>query len=161
LLAAVEANPKLWRAYNALGFIADQKRRFDEAADFYAQALAAKPDSAMLLNNRGYSLLTAGHADVAIGDFRKALALDPQSETVQNNLRLAMAEKGDYAEATRGVVRDTQSVVLNNVGVVAMRRGDLTTAEAMLARAMVGNPNYDAVTARNLDTLAALKATAK
>jgi Flp pilus assembly protein TadD len=158
---AVAADADLWRAYNALGFIADQQRRFGDAADLYAKALAANPDSATLLNNRGYSLLIAGKTDEAIADLRKALVLDPQSETVQNNFRLAMAEKGDYAEATRSIPRDKQAVILNNIGVVAMRRGDLGAAEGMLARAMAGNPNYDAVTARNLDHLASLKESAK
>lgn len=161
LSEAVSADPKLWRAYNGLGFIADLQRQPQEAAELYGKALALNPDSAALLNNRGYSLLISGKPDDALADLKKALGLEPRSETIQNNLRLAMAEKGNYAEATRGLARDRQSVVLNNVGFVAMRRGDLAAAEAMLARAMTGNSSYDAVTAHNLDQLASLKADGK
>src|SRR5215472_2618650 len=132
---AVAADPSLWRALNGLGLIADLQHRADEAAELYGKALAINPDSTVLLNNRGYSRLIAGHADEAIADFRRAIALDPESETIENNLRLAVAAKGNYAEATRNVPRDRMPIVLNNVGYMAMRRGDLGAADGLFARA--------------------------
>lgn len=154
---AVAADPSLWRALNGLGLIADLQHRADEAAELYGKALAANPDSAVLLNNRGYSRLIAGHANEAIADFRRAITLDPESETIENNLRLAVAAQGHYAEAMRNVPRDRMPVVLNNVGYVAMRRGDLADADGLFARAVAENPSYDSITSHNLDELAGLK----
>jgi Tfp pilus assembly protein PilF len=154
---AVAADPSLWRALNGLALIADLQHRADEAGELYGKALAINPDSTVLLNNRGYSRLIAGHPDEAIADFRRAIVLDPESETIENNFRLAIAAKGNYTEATRNVPRDRMPVVLNNVGFMAMRRGDLVAADGLFARALAENPNYDLVTSHNLDELAALK----
>jgi Flp pilus assembly protein TadD len=161
LRLAVAEDSKLWRAYNGLGLIADYKHQSGEAETFYDKAMALNPDSATLFNNRGYSRLTAGSADTAIADFQQSLGLDPSSETVQNNLRLALAVKGDYAAATRGVAHENVSMVLNNVGVIAMQRGDLDAAEGMLSQSMVDSPNYNDVAARNLVQVGAAKGIAK
>jgi Flp pilus assembly protein TadD len=159
LREAIDADPTQWRALNGLALIADLKRQGDEAADLYDKALKLNPDSVMLLNNRGYSNLSFGKTDAAITDFRKALALDPDSETVQNNLRIAIAAKGNYADATRNVAKANLPIVLNNVGYVAMKRGDFAQAETYLSRAMEANPAYDATVAKNLDQLSGLKGT--
>lgn len=156
---AVAADPKLWRAYSGLGWIADLQRQPGEALKFYDQALAVQPQSAILLNNRGYSRLLAGKADEAAADFRKALVLDPDSETIRNNLRVAVASQGRYQEATRDVPHEKIPVVMNNVGYIAMKRGDLAAAEAYLSQAMTESPSYDVVAARNMDALMAMKGT--
>jgi Flp pilus assembly protein TadD len=157
LRAATEADPSLWRAWNGLGLLADLKHEPHEAEDAYGTALAINPDSAALHNNLGYSHLLAGHADAAITEFRKANGLDPKSETVQNNYRLALAAKGNYAEAMRGVSKAMLPTTLNNVGVVAMQRGDLATAEGYFARAMESSPSFATVTSKNIEQLTSLK----
>jgi len=158
LREASEADPKLWRTWNALGDLADVKRQPDEAATLYAKALALNPDSAPILNNIGYSRLMADDPAKAIEAFRKALELDPKSETIRNNLRLAVAENGDYPEAIRAAGRDQLPIVLNNVGYVAMRRRDWDTAEAYFAQAMEASSSYASVTAKNLEQLKAERA---
>ncbi len=153
LREATEADPALWRCWNALGTIADLKRQPGEAQALYARALAIRPDSAAIINNIGYSELAGGDAAQAVVEFRRALALDPQSETIQNNLRLALAAKGSYAEALRSVSRERMPSVLNNVGYMAMQRGDYAAAEGYFARAMEDSTSYNAVAAKNLDQL--------
>jgi Flp pilus assembly protein TadD len=154
---AIEADPSLWRAWNGLGLLADLKREWHEAEDAYGHALAINANSAALHNNLGYSRLLAGQPDEAIGEFRKALGLDPDSETVQNNFRLALAAKGNYAEATRGVSKAMMPVALNNVGVIAMQRGDFRVAEGFLARAMESSPSFLTVASHNIDQLKAME----
>jgi Flp pilus assembly protein TadD len=161
LREAVAADPQLWRAFNGLALLADLARRPDEASELYGKAMAVHPDSAVLFNNRGYSRLLSGKTDLAIADFRRALALDPSSETAVSNLRIAIAAKGDYREASRGVAREKVPVVMNNVGYVAMKRGDLVEAEAYLARAMAESASYQVTAAQNMDRLAALRGDAK
>lgn len=156
LAAATEADPKLWRCWNALGTIADSRGEHDKAQAAYEKALALKPNSAMVINNVGYSRLMAHDPPDAEKQFRKALSLDPGNETIQNNLRLAIAAKGDYREAVKFASRDKLSMVLNNVGFVAMERGDYAAAEGLFARAMDASKSYAVVTAKNLDQLKSL-----
>jgi Flp pilus assembly protein TadD len=158
LREATEADPKLWRALNGLGLLGDLKQQPAEAADFYRKALSLNPESAVIFNNLGYSRLLAGKPDEAMGHLKKALGLDPGSETIQNNLRLAMAAKGNYAEATRSVSKEQMATVLNNVGYVAMQKGDIAAAEGYLARAMESSPSFNTVASKNLEQLKAMKA---
>jgi Flp pilus assembly protein TadD len=160
LRKAVEADPTLWRSWNALGEIADFRHRPDEALTSYARALEIKPDSPAIINNIGYSKLLARQPEQAVVEFKKALALDSSSATIVNNLRLAMAASGNYAEAVKAAPRNLTPVVFNNVGYVAMERGDYSIAQAYLVRAMEGSPSYDSVAAKNLDQLKARQGTA-
>jgi Flp pilus assembly protein TadD len=130
LREAVEADPKLWRAYNGLGLLADLKRQPDEAAEHYAKALAGS-ESAAVFNNMGYSRLLAGKPDEAIVSFRKALGLEPNSEQM--------------------------AAALNNVGYIAMQRGDFHSAEGYLARSMENSSSFNTIAARNLEHLKSLQ----
>ena len=154
---AVAADPKLWRSYNALGLIADAKHEFDSAAQSYNAAISINLDSALLHNNLGYSRLMAGKPEEALVEFRKALALDPSSDTVESNFRLALAAKGDYADAIRGTGVDKLPIVLNNVGYIAMQRGDLLAAEGYLTRAMEKSPSFNTIASQNIEQLKAKK----
>lgn len=150
---ATKADPTLWRSWNALGELADLNGQPDEAAEHYARALKLHPKSPVILNNIGFSRLLANDPDQAIARLRQALALAPTSETIQANLRLALAAKGRYVEAARGTSTKNKPVVLNNIGYMAMQRGDYATAESYLTRAMQDSSSYNVVAAKNLEQL--------
>lgn len=153
LQEASAADPSLWRSWNALGKLADLRHQPEDAAKFYAKASELNPQSAAVANNAGYSKLISGNAPQAVDLLRRALALDPRSETIQNNLRLAIAADGRYDDALKSTSRDQLPAVLNNVGYVAMQRGDLTAAEGYFARAMETSTSYATVAAKNLEQL--------
>jgi Flp pilus assembly protein TadD len=153
LLAASQVDPTLWRSWNALGSLADRRHATADAEKFFAKAAELNPGSAAVKNNLGYSELVKGDPQHAIELFRAALALEPKSETIQNNLRLAIAATGNYDEALRSTAHDQLPVVLNNVGYVAMQRGDRAAAESYFAKAMEASGSYATVTAKNLDLL--------
>jgi Flp pilus assembly protein TadD len=153
LREATASDPNLWRSWNGLGDLADQERNPKEASALYAKALALHPNSAMILNNIGYSSLGSGNYAEAIAEFRKALVLEPNNLTVQTNLRLALAASGDYEAALRSAPGDQMATLLNDVGYIALRRGDYAAAERYLTRAMDASGSYNAVTAKNLDWL--------
>jgi Flp pilus assembly protein TadD len=161
LQQAVSADPSLWRAYNGLGLVADMRRDPEKASAAYFAALALQPASAVILNNLGYSRLLAGRADEALNYLKRALTLDPSSETIQNNVRLALAAGGNYPEATRSVSRALTPVVLNNVGYIALQRGDLVDAEGYLAAAMESSTSFNSIAAKNLEQLRTLKRAAR
>jgi Flp pilus assembly protein TadD len=157
LRQATATDPTLWRAWNGLGLLADARHDPQDAVAAYGHAIAINSGSAILHNNLGYSRLLAGKPDEAIVEFRESMDLDPGNETTRNNYRIALATKGDYADALRGVVNEKLPDMLNNVGYVAMQRGDLPSAEKYLALAMEQSPSFDAVASQNVERLKTMK----
>lgn len=157
LKRAVEQDPKLWRAWNALGYFYDTVDEWSLAGAAYTKALALKPRSAMVLNNRGYSLLLQRRVDAAIDDLSKAVRLDPKLEIAQLNLRLAMAWSGLYQRAVLGTEKKDLPRALNNAGFVALLRGDYVAAEALLLRAVQSDATYNNRAYRNLAYMESLK----
>ena len=157
LQKAVGLDSSLWRAYNALGLVHDKKQDWQFAELNYrrAAAVAEKPES--VLNNLGMSyMLQKRYPESAIA-FRQALERDPHLATAKSNLRLALASQGKYIEALAGVPQEKLPDVLNDVGYLAMMRGDYDNAEAYLSRAMAISPSYHVTAASNLQSLETLR----
>ncbi len=89
----------------------------------------------------------------AVTDFNRALRIDPEFEVARENLRLALAWQGKYVHAMAGAPDTDMARILNNVGFIALMRGDYGNAEAYLLRAMEVDPRYNAPAARNLTYL--------
>jgi Flp pilus assembly protein TadD len=150
--------PQAWRAWNALGGAYDDQRQWAEADDAYARALAASDAPAIVINNRGYSRLLRNRLDEAAADFVEALRQRPDLEAARNNLRLAMALKGEYARATTGAQKDSEAAILNNAGFAALVRGDYAQAEALLQQAIQRRGEYYELAAANLELVRQSKA---
>jgi Flp pilus assembly protein TadD len=150
------SDPTLWRAWNALAQTFDSAREWEQARASYEQALWAAPDAARIHNNLGVSLLRAGAAAAAIDQFGKALELAPGLAIAQTNLRLALAFEGRYLEALAGVPERSLPEALNNVGYIALVRGDHARAEAYFLRALEASPSFFEPAWRNLQYLSHL-----
>lgn len=161
LTKAVELDPSLWRAWNAIGHLHDRAGRWVEARAAYEQALAASPFRAGILNNMGFSLVLQRQWGEAAELLSQAVHLKPDFELARNNLRLALAWQGRYVEALSGVQRDKMAIALNNVGYAAMMRGDLAAAEGYLLRAIETSPAFFEPAALNLLQLDSLKGKAE
>ncbi len=157
LHAAVAQNPSLSRAWNALGYTHDMRLEWREASESYSRALVADPESAMIFNNRGFSMLMQGRIKEALADLGQALHYDPTLRPARENLRLALAWDGQYTLALAGVEGVEKVRALNNVGYVALLRGDHANAEAFLVRAIVVDPAFNTVATRNLEYLRQLR----
>jgi Tfp pilus assembly protein PilF len=161
LREAVREDPKLWRAWNALGYYHDSQHDWAAAAESYGRALEGNPESALVFNNRGFSMLMQERLDEAIADLDRALKIDPDFEVAQENMRLALAWSGRYVHAMSGASKRDMARVLNNIGFVAIMRGDYDNAEAYLLRAMEIDPSYNDVASRNLAYLKQVRELAK
>lgn len=150
---AVALDPSLWRAWNALGRTLDMQGKHDAARESYDRALALAPNSAVILNNRGVSNILAGRYAEAEENLRQASASDRKIQRARANLRLALAWQGKYEEALAGVSRVDAPIALNNIGYIAMKRGDLGHAEAYFAQAMQLSPAFYDKADRNLKFL--------
>jgi len=153
LESAVAADPKLWRAWTGLGRAHDEQKRWSEAATAYESALAASPGSAVILNNMGMSLLLQHRYAEAAGAFEQAIGQDSTLETARSNLRIALAWEGRYDEALAGLQSSERADALNNVGYVAMLRGQRQDAQRFFTQAMEASPTYHYGAAQNLETL--------
>lgn len=161
LQRAVARDAGLWRAWNALGYYHDSNRDWAAAADSYGKALEGNPDSVLVYNNRGFSMLMQRRLEEAVADFNRALRMDPEFEIARENLRLALAWQGKYVHAMAGASNRDMPRILNNVGFIALMRGDYGNAEAYLLRAMEADPRYNETAARNLTYLKQIREMAK
>ncbi len=161
LQRAVAQDSGLWRAWNALGFHHDSNQDWAAAGDSYSKALEGNPDSALIYNNRGFSLLMQRRLEEAVSDLNRALRMDPKLDIARENLRLTLAWQGKYVRAMAGASNRDMPRVLNNVGFIALMRGDYGNAEAYLLRAMEADPRYNETAARNLSYLRQVQEQAK
>jgi Flp pilus assembly protein TadD len=157
LKSAVDADPKAWRAWNALAGEYDLRRDWPQAEAAYAHALGASTNTAQVLNNRGYSRILQGRLDEAVTDLVAALRKDPGLAAARTNLRFAMAMRGEYDEALAGAVADKRPAALNNAGFAAMMRGDYDRAVALFEEAMAAKGEYYARASANLQMAKSLK----
>jgi Flp pilus assembly protein TadD len=157
LKLAVMNDESLWRAHNALGVYADKSGDYSTAQRHYNVALAANPDAAYVLNNRGYSKYLAGDAQGAALDFYAA-ANDQGFVQAWANLGRIYAEEGQYDDAikTYKLVMNEASA-FNNIGSVAIENGDLVRAEHYLSEAIRLSPTYFPSAEENLSHLQQLQ----
>jgi Tfp pilus assembly protein PilF len=79
--------------------------------------------------------------------------LNPSFETAAQNRRVALAMTGQYDAALVGVSEHDMPAVLNNIGVVAARRGDRAVADRLLSAALTASPRFYEVAERNRTAL--------
>ena len=157
LRQALSHDPKLWRAWNALGRAQDKAGKYAEAEESYQAALKENPTSGVVHNNRGVSNMLAGNYKEAEQAFRAAIASDPELKQARSNLRLALAWQGRYAQALTDVDRLELPATLNNIGYIAMNRGDYRHAEAYFVQAKQSSPAFYDKADRNLRFLQQLR----
>jgi tetratricopeptide (TPR) repeat protein len=153
LRQAVEQDPGLWRAWNVIGRNHALEGDVEKALTSYDLALLANGQAASVYNNRGMTLIMTMRYSEAESSFRHALALDPALMAAKMNLRLALAWQGRYDEAVTELKRGDAPRVLNNIGFVAMERGDFATAKMLFTKAMEISPSYYPIAAKNLEAL--------
>ena len=88
------------QAYEALGMAASLRKKYDESAADYKQAIAvgATQDPATQLR-LGQALLDANKLDEAAACYQQSLQLNPNSAQVHLNLALLFAAQGKLDEA--------------------------------------------------------------
>jgi Flp pilus assembly protein TadD len=140
-----------WKTWNSLGYAEDLLENWGEAENAYRRAASLDAKIAAPLNNLGMSYVRQQRFDEAIVVFNDALRREPSLEIAHLNLRIAHAMKGDYATALAGADERERAVVLNNVGVAAMARGELDVAKRLFRQALDANPTFYDVAFNNLE----------
>jgi len=85
---AMELSPKTKEAYVGLAASYDRLGRYDLSDRVYSALHKLSGESVQYYNNLGYSYMLRGNLPAAAKAFRRAKALDPDNEIVDNNLML-------------------------------------------------------------------------
>lgn len=156
LKQATALDPGLWRAWNGLGYYYDHVQDWQKSEASYGHAITLRPDRAILYNNRGFSRLLQKKMEGAIADLLKAIQLAPDNTLARLNLQLALATAGEYGQAMSLEAQDTSANGLNNVGYVALLKGDYSNAESFLTQAMATSYWFHEKAWKNLGLLHSL-----
>jgi Tfp pilus assembly protein PilF len=98
---AVEIAPQYSAAWNHLGTIAYQTRRYSEAEGYFRKALTADPQSFEALVNLGGVLLNLAKYDEALAYNQHAVLRRPNDALANSQLGMSYLAKGDLAPAEK------------------------------------------------------------
>ncbi len=142
-LEPVVAQQKSWRAYNGLGILANVLGDFPRAEVLFRKADAIFPNSPELLNNLGFALYSASRFPEALAYYNKALQINPDFKKAIYNYALLQAFLGKYDIAYDAFVKVSSDVEANNnLGYIAMEKGDYKKADNYLQEAIRLSPEY-------------------
>ena len=140
-----------WRAWNARGVLADTQSDWAEADRAFAHAAELAPNKAEVLNNQGWSQLLRGNWQGAASVLERAVASDPRSQRIANNLELARAALADRLPERRPAESGRAwAERLNDAGVAAQLRGDKARAVAAFTAALEASETWYPRAANNL-----------
>jgi cytochrome c-type biogenesis protein CcmH/NrfG len=98
---AVKLDPTAKAAYNSLGNVYYQQRRYQQAIAMYQKALSIDPDYAKARNNLGSTYMQLAMDRRAIDEFQKALRADSSYSLAYYNLACVYARSGNRATAAQ------------------------------------------------------------
>jgi tetratricopeptide (TPR) repeat protein len=95
---------------------------FKKAREYYAKALAVKPDNVNVRTDLGLTYFFDRPSDPthAIAEYRKSLAIDPKHELTLQNMAFALIATGGYDEAEK-TIATLESVNPANTSIANMR----------------------------------------
>lgn len=132
-----------WRAYNALGIIANLQGNVHQAESYFKMADRHSPNSPELLNNIGFALYSAKNLNQAALFYHKALEINPNYKKAIYNLGLLHAHLKNYEEAYVAFAKVASTAEANNnTGYIAMMNGDYDVANRYLQEAIRISPQY-------------------
>ncbi len=157
-LEQVVAKQKSWSAYNGLGIIANVQGDFPLAEALFKKADVISPNSPEILNNVGFALYSAYRFPEALAYYSKALQINPNFKKAIYNYALLQARLGKYDVAYDAFVRVSSEIEANNnLGYIAMDRGDYKKANNYLQEAIRLSPEFYKKANENLKRLEILE----
>jgi TPR repeat/Tetratricopeptide repeat len=141
---ALEAQATAEAAFDR-AMAAESKGQWEQAKQYYRQALALNSTLVEARNNLGNLYIRQQQMTAAIGEFRAALALDPNYAVARNNLGIAYFLMGEEALAIQEFLAALRldSVYVSpyyNLASLYARRGDAGQAVAFLTKALAIDP---------------------
>lgn len=147
-LEAARLDPKRTDAWIALGNLAFDSGRDDEALARYARALELKPDSVEALSNTGKVHAMRKDFALAVTYLEKALEARPDSATALGTLGGVLIELGNLERAGEllqrallsATARETLLAIHGNLGILHLRRREREKAIASFEEVLKLDP---------------------
>jgi tetratricopeptide (TPR) repeat protein len=128
---ALQLDPEMVEAHNALGMLHAQQGRYDEAVRQLAMATRLSPKSAKFHNNLGYVHHLNADYTAAINEFRSALTLDAHHALATNNLQTSCEKLDGAVEARLAPHENAESRPFETFPCVATRLANGTDTNAV------------------------------
>lgn len=143
------------RRYLIDAMVADQDQDWSSADAAYAKAEKLAPRPAAVLNNWGVSQMSRGDLEAAEETFSRAISYDSRLFNAKNNLAIVRGLRGEYTLPIVPLTDSEKAVLLNNLGIIAMRQGQERVARGLFAAAVEAHPEFYASAAGKLQALEA------
>ena len=136
--------------------LADHRQDWAAADAAYQRAESLSPNPADILNNWGVSQMSRGDLEAADATFRRAISFDSRMFKAKNNLAISRGLRGNYQMPVMPLTDVERAQILNNLGLIALRRDEKRIARGLFADAVATHPQHYQAAA---DRLAALEST--
>ena len=142
------------RRYLVVGMLADHDQNWAMADQSYARAETLATNPANVINNWGVSKMSRKDLPGAAATFERALSFDSRLFSAKNNLAISRGLQGNFELPIVPMTEREKAIILNNLGLIAMRKGETGIARGLFAAAVDAHPQHYAAAA---DRLAALE----
>lgn len=141
------------RRYVIDAMVADQNSDWPSADAAYAKAERMSSRPAAVLNNWGVSQMSRGDLSAASATFNRALSYDSSLFNAKNNLAIVRGLQGEYSLPLVPLSDEEKAILLNNLGIIAMRQGKEDVARGLFAAAVDAHPQHYQAAADKLAVL--------
>lgn len=145
---ALEAEPKLSKADQAMGIVLTKIGRYGEAKGYYLKAVLSDPHNALAYNSLGLAYDREGDLTEAKRCFLKALELKPNSSQAHNNLGMVYGKMGENGKAIQEFeialkLNPKSARAYTNLGLIQYRLGKTSEAKDLWQRALSIDPEFE------------------
>ena len=143
-----------YRRHMLEAMLADHDQNWAAADAAYARAETLTTNPASVLNNWGVSMMSRGNLPQAEATFQRALSFNSRLFNAKNNLAIVRGLQGNYELPVIPMTEKEKAIILNNLGLIALRKGEQGIARGLFAAAVDAHPQHYGAAA---DRLAALE----
>lgn len=144
------------RRHMVEAMLADHEQNWSAADAAYARAETLSTNPANVLNNWGVSLMSRGDLPAATRSFEKALTYNARLFSAKNNLAISRGLQGNYQLPIIPMTETEKALILNNLGVIAMKKDQVRIARGLFAAAVEAHPQHYEAAANRLASLEAV-----
>lgn len=156
VVAALPPGLNTGRRHMVEAMLADSEQNWTAADAAYARAETLSTNPASVLNNWGVSLMSRGDLPAAQNTFSRALTYNGRLFSAKNNLAIVRGLQGIYQLPVVPMTETEKAIILNNLGVIALRRGQQKIAKGLFAAAVEAHPQHYGAAATRLAALEAV-----
>ena len=156
ITSALPAGLNHYRRHMLEAMLADHEQNWPAADAAYARAETLSTNPASVLNNWGVSLMSRGSLPEAEATFERALTYNSRLFNAKNNLAIVRGLQNNYQLPVIPMTETEKAIILNNLGIIAMRKQQEAIARGLFAAAVDAHPQHYGEAASRLAALEAV-----